>query len=106
MMGDSAKYEELILDMFGELDLEACFEEEETDEEKIVHAYSEKEKGKLVYMIDDEEVENLYVDYTIGMREVLDSVDENAHAYHEPMKMNKVNIGTYVKTKEAIIGDY
>ncbi|KAH9313044.1 hypothetical protein KI387_028079, partial [Taxus chinensis] len=40
------------------------------------------------------------------MREVLDSYDEWERAYHEPLKTNKVNIGSDKYPKEAIIGDY
>ncbi|KAH9317911.1 hypothetical protein KI387_019680, partial [Taxus chinensis] len=65
MMGDSAKAKEILLDMFGELDLEARFDEEETDEVQLGRTWLEKEKGKLVYMIDDEEVENLDVDHIV-----------------------------------------
>ncbi|KAH9324218.1 hypothetical protein KI387_004396, partial [Taxus chinensis] len=38
--------------------------------------------------------------------EVLESVDKTTHAYHEPMKTKKVNIGSDAEPKEAIFGDY
>ncbi|KAH9290887.1 hypothetical protein KI387_035004, partial [Taxus chinensis] len=60
----------------------------------------------MVYIVDDEEVEILDIDHSTGMREVLDGVDKNARAYHEPMKTKKVNIGMDVEPKEVIIGDY
>lgn len=55
----------------------------------------EKEKGKLVYVIDGEESESLDVSHSIG-----------THAYHEPLKIKKVNISLGEEPKEAIIGDY
>ncbi|KAH9293891.1 hypothetical protein KI387_040905, partial [Taxus chinensis] len=64
------------------------------------------EKGKMVYLVDDEEIETLDVGHLIGRREVLDRVDKKMHAYHEPMKTKKVNIGLDVEPKEAINGDY
>lgn len=80
--------------------------EEETDVEQLDHAYLEREKGKMIYMVDDEEVENLDIEHTEDAGEVLDSGDEKVCACHEPMKTKKVNIGTDVEPKEAIIGDY
>ncbi|KAH9296044.1 hypothetical protein KI387_039632, partial [Taxus chinensis] len=41
-----------------------------------------------------------------GCSEVLDSFDEWARAYHEPLKKKKVNISSGEEPKEAIIGDY
>ncbi|KAH9323241.1 hypothetical protein KI387_017880, partial [Taxus chinensis] len=38
--------------------------------------------------------------------DVIDSADERMRAYHEPLKMKKVNIGSEAEPKEAIIGDY
>ncbi|KAH9303063.1 hypothetical protein KI387_014646, partial [Taxus chinensis] len=38
--------------------------------------------------------------------EVVDSADAHTHAYHEPLKTKKVNIGSGEEPKEAIIGDY
>ncbi|KAH9304780.1 hypothetical protein KI387_009184, partial [Taxus chinensis] len=66
----------------------------------------EKDKGKMVYIIDEEEVEHLDVDHSHGTREVLASADVDACAYHETMKTTKVNIGTKAEPKEVIIGDY
>lgn len=60
----------------------------------------------MVYIVDDEELENLDIDYSIGTCEVLYSVDKKAHVYNEPMKTKKVNIGTGAKPKDAIIRDY
>ncbi|KAH9321902.1 hypothetical protein KI387_016541, partial [Taxus chinensis] len=65
------------------------FEEEETNVEQLGNTCLKKEKGKMVYVIDDEEVENLYVEHTKGMCEVLDIANEKARAYPEPMKTNK-----------------
>ncbi|KAH9296490.1 hypothetical protein KI387_040078, partial [Taxus chinensis] len=53
----------------------AHFEEEETDEDNLGCTWLEKEKGKLVYLIEDE-VENLDVDNTIGTCKVLDNANE------------------------------
>ncbi|KAH9292669.1 hypothetical protein KI387_042147, partial [Taxus chinensis] len=89
-LGDSAKDEDLILYFLGEPDLEACFEEgEEIDEVQFEHTYLEKEKGKMVYLIEDEEIENLDVDHTEGTHNILDSADEKACTYHEPLKTKK-----------------
>ncbi|KAH9307511.1 hypothetical protein KI387_035422, partial [Taxus chinensis] len=74
--------------------------EEETYDKKLGCTYLEKEKGKLVYMIDDEEIENLDVDHIVLTCEVLDNADEIVCTYHEPMKMNNVNIGIDTKPKE------
>ncbi|KAH9313568.1 hypothetical protein KI387_022195, partial [Taxus chinensis] len=40
------------------------------------------------------------------MHEVMDTTDKKACVYHDPVKTKKVNIGTDVEPKEAIIGDY
>ncbi|KAH9304650.1 hypothetical protein KI387_009054, partial [Taxus chinensis] len=53
----------------------------------------------MVYLIEDEEIENLDVDHTEGTHDVLDNVDEKARTYHEPLKMKKVNIGTEAKER-------
>ncbi|KAH9307474.1 hypothetical protein KI387_035385, partial [Taxus chinensis] len=66
----------------------------------------EKEKGKMVYVIDGEEMESLDANHTEGTHEVIDSVDEQERAYHEPLKTKKVNIGSQMEPKEATIGDY
>ncbi|KAH9297982.1 hypothetical protein KI387_029664, partial [Taxus chinensis] len=60
----------------------------------------------MVYVVDDEEVENLDIEHSDKVREVLESVDKDTRAYHEPMKTKKVNIGSEAKPKEAIIGYY
>ncbi|KAH9316536.1 hypothetical protein KI387_025163, partial [Taxus chinensis] len=60
----------------------------------------------MVYLVDDEEVEDLDINHSTGRREVLDSADKTTCAYHEPMKTKKVNIGLDAEPKEAIIGDY
>ncbi|KAH9322441.1 hypothetical protein KI387_017080, partial [Taxus chinensis] len=60
----------------------------------------------MVYLIDGEEMENLEVNHSLGLREVIDSVDERTNTYHEPLKTKKVNIGLEAEPKEAIIGDY
>ncbi|KAH9290109.1 hypothetical protein KI387_034226, partial [Taxus chinensis] len=88
-MGDSGKVEELIQELFGETETGARFEDEEDDIILLEHASLEKDKGKLVYIIDDEEVENLEVDHSHGAHEVLASVDVDVCAYHEPMKTTK-----------------
>ncbi|KAH9304556.1 hypothetical protein KI387_008960, partial [Taxus chinensis] len=106
-MGDSAKVEELIQELFGEIELGVRFdEEEETNSMLLQHAYFEKEKGKMVYIVDDAEVENMDVDHSNEMPEFLDIVDKNKCTYHKPMKTKKVIIGMNIKPKEAIIGDY
>ncbi|KAH9313252.1 hypothetical protein KI387_028287, partial [Taxus chinensis] len=106
-MGDSAKVEEIIREIFDEGDSGARFAgETETDATLVNCGFLEKEKGKMVYLVDDEEVENIDVDHSTGRHEVLDSTDKTTRAYHEPMKTKKVNIGLYVEAKEAIIADY
>ncbi|KAH9304612.1 hypothetical protein KI387_009016 [Taxus chinensis] len=60
----------------------------------------------MVYIVDDEEVENLDNEHSQGLHKVLDSVEKNTCAYHKPMKKKKVNIGSEAEPKEAIIGDY
>ncbi|KAH9296126.1 hypothetical protein KI387_039714, partial [Taxus chinensis] len=40
------------------------------------------------------------------MCEVIDSADEWACAYHEPLKTKKFNIGKKEEPREAIIRDY
>ncbi|KAH9288436.1 hypothetical protein KI387_032553 [Taxus chinensis] len=47
-----------------ESDLVARFEEEEIDVEQLGRACLEREKGKMIYMVDDEEVENLDIEHT------------------------------------------
>ncbi|KAH9327395.1 hypothetical protein KI387_007573, partial [Taxus chinensis] len=59
------------------------------DVKQLERAYLEREKGKMIYMVDDEEVENMDIEHIEGTHEVLDSVDEKSYAYHEPMKTNK-----------------
>lgn len=66
----------------------------------------EKEKGKMVYVIDGKEMESLDANHTEGTCEVIDSTDEKSRKYHEPLKTKKVNIGLEMEHKEAIIGDY
>lgn len=66
----------------------------------------EKEKGKMFYVIDGKEMDNLDANHIEGKREVIDSVYEKACVYHEPLKRKKVNIGSKAKRKEATIGDY
>ncbi|KAH9322437.1 hypothetical protein KI387_017076 [Taxus chinensis] len=53
----------------------------------------------MVYVIDGEEVEKLDVDHSVGMHEIIDSADEREHAYHEPLKIKKVNIGSNEEPK-------
>ncbi|KAH9296447.1 hypothetical protein KI387_040035, partial [Taxus chinensis] len=60
----------------------------------------------MVYAIDGEEEESFDVNHSVGTHEVIDSVDEWARTYHEPLKTKKVNIGSEEEPKEAIIGDY
>ncbi|KAH9301160.1 hypothetical protein KI387_012743, partial [Taxus chinensis] len=90
-MEDSAMVEDRLLELLGGPSLEVHFEEEaeEAEEIKIECACLENEKGKLVYVIDGEEIESLDVDHSIGMREVVDNVDTHARAYNEPLKINK-----------------
>ncbi|KAH9296158.1 hypothetical protein KI387_039746, partial [Taxus chinensis] len=92
-MQDSARMEDRLLELLGEPVLEAHFEEEEEEEElHLEHACSEKEKGKLVYVIDGEYLEILDVSHSLGIREAVDSADTRVCAYHEPLKMKRVNI--------------
>ncbi|KAH9306759.1 hypothetical protein KI387_011163, partial [Taxus chinensis] len=87
--------------------LEVHFDEvDDIDAKLLEHDFLEKEKEKMVYMVENEEVEKLDIDHSECTCEVLDGVDEKGHAYHEPMKTKKVNIGMTVEPKEAIIGDY
>ncbi|KAH9293471.1 hypothetical protein KI387_041325, partial [Taxus chinensis] len=59
------------------LDLEACLDLEETEEEEMVHTWEEKERGKLVCIIDDDDEDNnLDVNHTEGTHEVMDTTDE------------------------------
>ncbi|KAH9329388.1 hypothetical protein KI387_001496 [Taxus chinensis] len=60
----------------------------------------------MVYVLDDNEVENLDIEHSRGVHEVLDSVEKDTCTYHEPIKTKKVNICSEVEAKEAIIGDY
>lgn len=60
----------------------------------------------MVYVIDGEEKVNLDVNHFKGTSEVMDNSDEKARAYHDSLKIKKVNIGSKEKPKEAIIGDY
>ncbi|KAH9311782.1 hypothetical protein KI387_026817, partial [Taxus chinensis] len=62
-LGDYAMVKDQILDFIGEPSLEACFKEGKIEEVQFECACLEKEKGKLVYLIDDEEVENLDVNH-------------------------------------------
>ncbi|KAH9312231.1 hypothetical protein KI387_027266, partial [Taxus chinensis] len=79
---------------------------EETKVSQLERPCLEKEKRKLVYVIDGEELESLNVIHSMGTREVVGSADARARAYHEPLKTKKVNIGLGEEPKEAIIGDY
>ncbi|KAH9316231.1 hypothetical protein KI387_024858, partial [Taxus chinensis] len=51
------------------------FEEEEPEDIQFERVCAKKEKGKMVYVVDGEEMENLNVDHSVGMHEVVDSVD-------------------------------
>ncbi|KAH9323025.1 hypothetical protein KI387_017664, partial [Taxus chinensis] len=81
-------------------------EEEEIDSNLLERACLEKEKLKMVYLVDDEEVENLDIEHSHGVCEVFKNANKDTRTYHEPMKTNKVNIGSEAEPKEAIIGDY
>ncbi|KAH9300254.1 hypothetical protein KI387_011837, partial [Taxus chinensis] len=63
-LGDSTKVEELMLELFREPNLKECLDLQVIEEVQMGHARKEKEKGKLVYMIDDKEVDNLDVSQT------------------------------------------
>ncbi|KAH9313315.1 hypothetical protein KI387_028350, partial [Taxus chinensis] len=76
ILGDSGKEEDLILELFSEPNSKARLDLEEIEEVDMGHSWKEKEKGKMVYMIDDEEVDNLDVIYIKGARKVMDSTDE------------------------------
>ncbi|KAH9311775.1 hypothetical protein KI387_026810 [Taxus chinensis] len=60
----------------------------------------------MVYIMNDEEVENLDIEHSHGVPEILENSEKDTRGYHEPMKTKKVNIGLEAKPKEAIIGDY
>ncbi|KAH9296728.1 hypothetical protein KI387_044756, partial [Taxus chinensis] len=64
-MGDSARVEDIILELFREPELEVRFDEEELEEVQLDCTCMEKEKVKLVYMIDGEEVEILEFNHTV-----------------------------------------
>ncbi|KAH9288218.1 hypothetical protein KI387_032335, partial [Taxus chinensis] len=85
-------------------DLEVRFDVEEPEELQLECTYMEKDKGKLVYVINGKEVENLDANHTMGTRKVMDIVDEKLHAYYEPLKMKKVNIGLATEPKEVLSG--
>ncbi|KAH9298113.1 hypothetical protein KI387_029795, partial [Taxus chinensis] len=66
----SAKAKEHIQELFGEVDFGARFEkEEEMDSILLECAFLEKEKGNMVYIMDDEEVENLDIEHSQGVHE-------------------------------------
>ncbi|KAH9287579.1 hypothetical protein KI387_031696, partial [Taxus chinensis] len=89
-MGDSSRIEDRLLELLGELGLGVHFEEiEEIEESQLECTCLEKEKGKLVYVIDGDEPESLNVIHSVGTHEVVGSVDARARAYHEPLKKNK-----------------
>ncbi|KAH9298003.1 hypothetical protein KI387_029685, partial [Taxus chinensis] len=90
-MGDSAMAEDRLLELLGEPGLEACFKEEveEAEEIQLENVWLENEKGKLVYVINGEEAESLDVNHSMGMCEVVESVNAHAHAYFEPLKSKK-----------------
>ncbi|KAH9306955.1 hypothetical protein KI387_011359, partial [Taxus chinensis] len=72
----------------------------------MVCAWEEKEHGKLVFLINDDadDDENILdFNHIESTHDVMNIVDEKEHAYHEPMKTKKVNIGTDTNPKEAII---
>ncbi|KAH9326142.1 hypothetical protein KI387_006320, partial [Taxus chinensis] len=85
---------DIVLELLGEPGLEAHFNEEDSKEVQLECACMEKEKGKLVYLIDGEEVEKLDVKHTMVTCEVMDSDNEKAISYHEPMKTKNVDIGS------------
>ncbi|KAH9297986.1 hypothetical protein KI387_029668, partial [Taxus chinensis] len=57
-LGNGAKVEELMLQLLGEPNSKVLLDAEEMEELQLGHTWKEKEKGKIVYLIDDEEVEN------------------------------------------------
>lgn len=96
--------EEIIERFFRETESGEHFEEEENMESILLErTFLKKEKGNMVYIVDDKEVENFDVDHSQGMCGVLDNVDKDTRAYHEPIKTKKVNIGSENDPMEAII---
>ncbi|KAH9288450.1 hypothetical protein KI387_032567, partial [Taxus chinensis] len=75
-MGDNAKDDELLQIFLGKSDLLAQFKEEETYTKQLGNAFLKRKKGKMIYMVDVEEVENWEIEHTKGTCEVLDNVDE------------------------------
>ncbi|KAH9298150.1 hypothetical protein KI387_029832, partial [Taxus chinensis] len=55
----------------------------------LQRTYLEKEKGKMVYLVDDEEVDNLDVNHSTRRSYVLDNVDRTMCTYREPMKIKQ-----------------
>ncbi|KAH9313623.1 hypothetical protein KI387_022250, partial [Taxus chinensis] len=50
--------------ILGEPSLETCFDEEEIEETELECVCMEKDKGKMVYVIDGEEMESLDVNHS------------------------------------------
>ncbi|KAH9327891.1 hypothetical protein KI387_044383, partial [Taxus chinensis] len=66
-MGDSAKAKELLQELLYKEESGACLDDEpKTDVTLLQHACLEKEKGKMVYFLDDKEVDNLDVNHSTG----------------------------------------
>ncbi|KAH9299875.1 hypothetical protein KI387_044098, partial [Taxus chinensis] len=105
-LGDYVMIEDRLVNLLGGPSLEAWFEEEVPEDMQFKSVCAKKDKGKMVYVIDGEEKESLNFDHSVGMHEVVDSVDACACVYHEPLKTRKANIGSEKEPKEAIIGDY
>lgn len=98
--------EDRILDLLIEPGLEPHFDEEESEDMQLEHTCMEKEKGKMVYMIDGEDMESLDVNHIEGTHEVIYSANEQACTNHELLKTLKFNISLETEPKEATIRDY
>ncbi|KAH9298441.1 hypothetical protein KI387_030123, partial [Taxus chinensis] len=64
-------------------------EAEEVEELQLEHMCLEKEKRKLVYVIDGEEVESLDVNHSVGIHEVVNNTNTRVRAYHDPLQKKK-----------------
>ncbi|KAH9315426.1 hypothetical protein KI387_024053, partial [Taxus chinensis] len=105
-LGDYAMVEDRLVNLLSGPSLEVRFKEEEQEDIQFKHTCAKKDKGKMVYLVDGEEIENLNFDHSVGAHEVVDSVDACARVYHESLKTKKVNIGSKEEPKDVIIGDY
>ncbi|KAH9303725.1 hypothetical protein KI387_008129, partial [Taxus chinensis] len=64
IIGDNAKVEDRLLELLGKPYVETCLNEEESEEVHLEHACIEKEKVKIVYVINGEEMETLDLNHS------------------------------------------